>query len=73
MLPDQIKGLLPYADKKKIMYGSDYPYTPEDSVYEVATEMGELLPLQFPTQEEQDDIYYNNAARLLGDKQKLDD
>jgi len=73
VFPDQIKGLLPYADKKKIMYGSDYPYTPEDSVYEVATEMGELLPQQFPTQEEQDDIYYNNAARLLGDKQKLDD
>jgi predicted TIM-barrel fold metal-dependent hydrolase len=63
--PYQIKGLLPNADKKKIMYGSDDPYTPIDTVEEVAAEMAELLPQQFPTEEEQNENYYDNAARLL--------
>jgi hypothetical protein len=44
MFLDQIKRLLPYADNKKIMYGSDYSYTPIDKVEGVATEMAELSP-----------------------------
>jgi predicted TIM-barrel fold metal-dependent hydrolase len=70
MLPDQIKGLLPYADKKKIMYGSDHPYTPINNFEGVAMEMTKPLPQQFPTGEEQIDISYDNAARLLGTKHK---
>lgn len=70
VFPDQIQGLLPYVTTKRLMYGSDYPYTPIDTVKEVSDNMLEDLPRVFNKRKDQQDIYHDNAARLLGDMPK---
>ncbi|MCJ1248863.1 hypothetical protein MMC30_006084 [Trapelia coarctata] len=70
VFPDQIQGLLPFVTTKMLMYGSDYPYTPSDTVKAVSDGMEQDLPSVFQDQNDQRDIYHDNAARLLGDMPK---
>ena len=67
VFPDQIQGLLPFVTTKRLMYGSDYPYTPPTTVKAVSEGMEKDLPSVFPNDNDQRDIYHDNAARLLGD------
>lgn len=70
VFPDQIQGLLPFVTTKRLMYGSDYPYTPPDTVKAVSEGMEKDLASVFHNQTDQRDIYHDNAARLLGDMPK---
>ena len=67
VFPDQIKGLLPFVNTKMLLYGSDYPYTPGATVQSVGEDMDKELPAMFPNEDDQRDIYHDNAARMLGD------
>jgi 6-methylsalicylate decarboxylase len=63
--PDQIWGLLRYTGTDRILYGSDYPYTPDGVVTNLArvmdTEMGRIW-----NEEERRAILVGNAEKLLG-------
>ena len=66
--PDQLHGLLRVVDFRRILYGSDYPYTPIPSVIELAGTLDRELSELFNPQEMKA-IYHGNAARLLGDQE----
>ena len=63
--PNQITGLLPYTVVDRLLYGTDYPYTPTKLVEECAKQIDKQLPHNFPNQSNQQQIYYGNAERLL--------
>lgn len=67
VFPDQIYGLVPWVSKKKLIYGSDFPYTPLGGVMEVAETLDEGLPEVYPDASDRDAIYYGNAEALLSD------
>lgn len=62
--PDQIHGLLRVVDPSRLLYGSDYPYTPEPLAKSLADRMGEGLQLSFGT-EVRRQILLENAEHLL--------
>ncbi|CAI6088151.1 unnamed protein product [Clonostachys chloroleuca] len=64
-LPDQIYGLLRYVDASRLVYGSDYPFTPDLSVTELGEEMNLELPQVFPDGEDQKKVLRENAEALL--------
>lgn len=63
--PDQIHGLLRLTNSSRLLYGSDFPYTPASAIGQMATGMDASLREIF-TKDAMMDIYYNNAANLLG-------
>lgn len=63
--PDQIYGLLPWLSKKRLLYGSDFPYTPLSGVMDIAESIDEGLPEVYPDASDRDAIYYRNAQELL--------
>ncbi|CAM1508026.1 Fc.00g048740.m01.CDS01 [Cosmosporella sp. VM-42] len=65
VFPDQIHGLLPYVGASRILYGSDYPYTPEAGALGIAEAMIKQLPLVFSSKSEQKAIYKGNAETIL--------
>lgn len=65
-LPEQIHGLLQYITPERIMYGTDYPWTPIEFVTENSNDYDEHVPKVFPRQEDQAAICYGNAQRLFG-------
>ncbi|KAI8679143.1 Amidohydro-rel domain-containing protein [Fusarium keratoplasticum] len=65
VFPDQIQGLLPYVDASRILYGSDYPYTPEAGVLGLAEVMNQELPRVFKGYRSQKAIYKGNAMNIL--------
>lgn len=71
VFPDQIHGLLPYVDASRILYGSDYPYTPESGVLGVAENMNQELPRVFKDFHSQEAIYRENAVNLLEAKSRF--
>ncbi|KAI5463884.1 aminocarboxymuconate-semialdehyde decarboxylase [Mariannaea sp. PMI_226] len=65
VFPEQIHGLIPYVGADRLLYGSDYPYTPEASVLGLAESMNIELPQVFEQRSSQEAIYNGNAIRLL--------
>ncbi|OAT31591.1 2-amino-3-carboxymuconate 6-semialdehyde decarboxylase [Buttiauxella brennerae ATCC 51605] len=61
-LPRQLKALLEIADPKHILYGSDYPYTPEALVSTLATQLDDSAQL---TTALRADFMRNNALTLF--------
>lgn len=61
-LPRQLKSLLEIADPKHILYGSDYPYTPEALVTALARQLDDSSQL---TTELRADFMRNNALNLF--------
>ncbi|MGB7802822.1 amidohydrolase family protein [Buttiauxella sp.] len=61
-LPRQLNALLEIADPKHILYGSDYPYTPEALVTTLATQLDDSSQL---TDVLRADYMRNNALTLF--------
>lgn len=62
--PDQIHGLLRITDTSRLLYGSDFPYTPAEAV----EHLGRVLDTELPSLFDQDaikEIYFGNAERVL--------
>jgi predicted TIM-barrel fold metal-dependent hydrolase len=61
-LPRQLENLLQIVDVSHLLYGSDYPYTPEYGSFMLASllEQTDLL-----TDEERRAIFYDNALKLF--------
>ncbi|KAL1964781.1 hypothetical protein VTN77DRAFT_6648 [Rasamsonia byssochlamydoides] len=62
--PDQIQGLLRQTDASRLVYGSDYPYTPAGLVEDLARRMDEEVDRLF-REDEQKQIYHGNARKIL--------
>ncbi|KAJ9602616.1 hypothetical protein H2200_012809 [Cladophialophora chaetospira] len=62
--PDQIHGLVRYVDASRLLYGSDFPYTPAAGVEMLAQMMDKEGPVVFG-EEKWEDVMYKNAQRLL--------
>ena len=66
--PNQIHGLLRFLGieaEKRLLYGSDYPFTPERAVVHLMGQMEEGFEGIFE-QEERNDVYIGNARALFG-------
>jgi 6-methylsalicylate decarboxylase len=63
--PEQVKGLLEYVSVDRILYGSDFPFTPLKYVTVLSEDHDKYLPQVFPKKEEQEDLCHRNATRLL--------
>lgn len=66
--PNQIHGLLRIlgdGGEKRLVYGTDYPFTPEKLVIGLAEQIKAGCEELFTT-DQQNDLYVNNAERLLG-------
>ena len=65
VLPDQIHGLLRLVDPSRLLYGSDFPYTPAKHALELAQEMDEGIVEAVGGVENQKAVYEANARKLL--------
>jgi len=63
--PDQIHGLLRIVGPERLLYGSDYPFTPALGVKMLAVEMKGGLEEIFEDEAVREGIYKGNAERLL--------
>lgn len=63
--PDQIHGLLRFVPPEKLLYGSDYPFTPAKGVEMLAQKMEAGLEEIFSDASVRTAIYSGNAKRLL--------
>jgi predicted TIM-barrel fold metal-dependent hydrolase len=63
--PEQIKGLLEYVTVERMLYGSDFPYTPLKAVQVLSEEHDKYLKGVFPEEEDQEKLCRGNARRLL--------
>ncbi|KAL3456001.1 hypothetical protein BJX64DRAFT_297104, partial [Aspergillus heterothallicus] len=63
--PDQIYGLLRYVGARRIVYGSDYPYTSAARALHVAEAINEGVGVAFPDPVDRDGIFSGNARRIL--------
>ncbi len=63
--PDQIHGLLRMVGPERLLYGSDYPFTPAAMVAELAESMRFNLEELFKDRATREGIYSGNARRLL--------
>ena len=62
--PDQIHGLLRSTDASRLLYGSDFPYTPASAIPRMASRMDEELSKLYGAETVRE-IYSGNAGRLL--------
>ena len=65
VFPDQIHGLLRMVDPSRLLYGSDFPYTPSSHALQLAQQMDEELVEVVKNDESRRDVYQMNAHRLL--------
>lgn len=66
--PDQIHGLLRIlgdGGEQRLVYGTDYPFTPDKVVMELAKQMEAGCEKLFDAGQ-RNDVYLNNATRLMG-------
>jgi predicted TIM-barrel fold metal-dependent hydrolase len=63
--PDQIHGLLRFVEPQKLLYGSDYPFTPAKGVAALAKKMHIGLEDLFSDDSVRRGVYAGNAKRLL--------
>lgn len=66
--PEQVMGLLEYASVDRMLYGSDFPFTPLKFVTILSEDHDKYLPQVFAKEEEREDLCFRNATRLLGGK-----
>jgi predicted TIM-barrel fold metal-dependent hydrolase len=64
--PEQIHGLLQHVTPERILYGTDFPWTPIGFVTELSQDHDRYIPATFPDRKDQEDICFRNARRLLG-------
>jgi 6-methylsalicylate decarboxylase len=62
---EQIKALLEYVKVDRILYGSDFPWTPLAPVMTLSEEHDKYLPVVFPNREDQEKLAKKNAIRML--------
>ncbi|KAJ5807738.1 hypothetical protein N7474_009007 [Penicillium riverlandense] len=62
--PDQIHGLLRLVDSSRLLYGSDYPYTPVPAVLAFAKKMDDGFTSEF-LPEVKENVYLKNAQEFL--------
>ena len=62
--PDLIRGYLTMGDASRLLYGSDYPYTPEKTALMLSERMDDGLKEHFD-EEAIKNIYSGNARKLL--------
>lgn len=65
LFPEQIQGLLQHVSPERILYGTDFPWTPISVVTQSSKDHDEFLPLAFPNQQDRDKVWFENAQRLL--------
>ncbi len=65
VFPDQIYGLLRDVNASRILYGSDYPYTPGVGVIQLAQLLNQDIGTAIPSQADQIAVYRGNAEALL--------
>jgi predicted TIM-barrel fold metal-dependent hydrolase len=63
--PEQIQGLLQHVSVDRMLYGSDYPFTPLPAVTALSSKHDEWLPKIFSKAEDQEAVRSTNAKRLL--------
>jgi len=66
--PDQIHGLLRFVDPSRLLYGSDYPFTPSKAVSELVKDMDEGMKALWGEEEgegKRGGVWEGNAKRLL--------
>ncbi|KGO67159.1 Amidohydrolase 2 [Penicillium italicum] len=63
--PDQIHGLLRLVDSSRLLYGSDYPYTPAALAESLVKRVDDGLQSMFGS-ETMERILFENAQHLLG-------
>ena len=63
--PDQICGLLRWVGPDRLIYGSDYPFTPSKGVIALAERAHHGLIETFTDEKIKEEIYIGNARRLL--------
>ena len=63
--PEQIKGLLEYTSIDRIMFGSDFPWTPMKFVAELSEDHDKYMPTVIPNTEDQEKLCEKNAIKLL--------
>jgi len=64
-LPQQLQGLLQHVTVDRILYGSDFPFTPVNMVQMLAEEYDRYLPEIFTKRREQEALCKDNALALL--------
>lgn len=65
MFPDQIHAILRFVGSQRLLYGSDYPFTPAPLVANLVEAMRTGLLDVFPDESDREAIYSGNAERLL--------
>lgn len=65
--PGQIPALLEYAGKDRLLYGSDFPFTPRPAVNMLGSKMADGMG-KIWTKEEIEEVLVGNARRLLNSK-----
>jgi len=63
--PDQVHGLLRFVDETRLLYGSDFPFTPASMVEMFAKKIEEEGG-KIWTKEQAREVIRGNARRLLG-------
>ena len=65
VIPDQLPGLLGLASPSRLLYGSDYPYTPEKATIRLVQQLDEALEGFIFEERSRTAIFTTNAERLL--------
>ena len=63
--PEQVTGLLQYVTQERILYGTDFPWTPINIVTELSQDHDEHVPRVFSDEKKRDAFCFGNAKRLL--------
>ncbi|KAJ0108786.1 hypothetical protein J7T55_011277 [Diaporthe amygdali] len=65
VFPDQIHGILRYVNASRLLYGTDYPFTPGSGALGMSRIMDTELSRVFPDEDDCNAILAENAGRLL--------
>ncbi|OAP57086.1 hypothetical protein AYL99_09199 [Fonsecaea erecta] len=63
--PEQAKGLLEYVTVDRMLFGSDFPYTPLPVVQALSKQHDEYLPQVFASDEDKEKLCSKNALQLF--------
>ena len=62
---EQMKGMLEYVTVDRMLYGSDFPFTPLPHVKFLSDQHEKYLPEVFPNEEDQQKLCSQNALKLF--------
>jgi predicted TIM-barrel fold metal-dependent hydrolase len=63
-----MQGLLPHITVERILYGSDFPYTPLQAVQLLSEEHDKYLPDVVSNKKDQEKMCNGDARKLLASK-----